>query len=89
MKSPQIFHTHYLQVLYASHFFLCRESEQMYHNSVVNSLVNIYLISLLAQPRQFQIRTPREAGKRTESGSDNTFVGQNSLFFSPLFFIFY
>ena len=28
----------------------------MYHNSVVNSLVNIYLISLLAQPRQFQIQ---------------------------------
>ena len=28
----------------------------MYHNSVVNSLVNIYLISLLAQPWQFQIQ---------------------------------
>ena len=28
----------------------------MYHNSVVNSLVNIYLISLLVQPWQFQIQ---------------------------------
>jgi len=39
--------------------------------------------------------TPREAGTRTESGSDNTFVGQNSPFFlffsllSSLFFINY
>ena len=27
-------------------FFLCEESQRMYHNAVVNSVVNIYLISL-------------------------------------------
>jgi hypothetical protein len=55
--TPNFAYTHYLHVLYASQFFLGGESEQMYHNSVVNSVVNIYLISLLAQPLRFQIQT--------------------------------
>jgi hypothetical protein len=37
--------------------FFGEESQQMYHDSVVNLVVNIYLISLLAQPLQFQIQT--------------------------------
>jgi len=56
MKSLQILHRHYLELLNSSRFLLREESELMYQNSVVNSLVNIYLISLLAQPLPFQIQ---------------------------------
>ena len=70
----------------------------MYHNSVVNSRVNIYLISLLAQPRQFQIQI-REFSLAAFSAQHGRKVAQIiplwvktlpfSSFFSPLLFIFY
>ena len=57
MKSLQILHTNYLHVLDVSQISLDEGNHQMYHDSVVSPLLNIYLISLLAHPLQFQIQT--------------------------------
>ena len=94
MKSLQILHTYYLQVLAVSQFFLHAESERMYHNSVLSSELTSECLFDLTTGTATSVNkgnlacgifcTPRRARTQTEGGSDNTFVGQNSPFF--LFF---
>ena len=100
--SPNFAHTLLTSIICFSFFFVWRESADI--SQFRSELTGEYLFDLTtgtatAVPNTDKgifacgiFCTPREAGTRTESGSDNTFVGQNSpffLFFSLLSSLFY